>query len=231
MKKLSPRQRSVTSLITAALFLGAVTAIDYYSTFFRYEMGLMNPAIFYMETLATLGLEVSYMPILIGYCIALFFVMVPLGAYMLSKPYFDRGDRETGWLYFLTIVLPISVFGIEDVLWFRIFNYPMPMRLEWLDYSLTGLVGQLLGYGGASSASLIIVSSIGMAIVTFMWYRRLKNPLLFVNLGLFVLFALNVVPYLMLVCMGVVMLVIFLKPRLIEIKNMKRWTRSVQTAK
>ncbi len=106
----------------------------------------------------------------------------------------------------LEIILPSLAFGIlflfnfEDILWFRLFYGPRMSSvidnfqgdMWWLDFHLAGWIGTFMGFGGATSLSLMIISSIGYVLFCLIWYKLIQDKLLFINLAFCILFIFNI---------------------------------------
>lgn len=96
--------------------------------------------------------------------------------------------------------LILILFGIEDIFIFRIFYEPPYSevindffgRMIWLDGNLAGYFGLMLGFEGATTLSLIICSIVGYSLFSLLWYYLIKDKFLFLNLGIFILFAFNI---------------------------------------
>jgi hypothetical protein len=90
----------------------------------------------------------------------------------------------------------LFVFNFEDILWFRLFYGPrMSYVIDnffgdmwWLDLHISGFLGVAMGFGGAISLSVMIVSSIGYLIFCILWYKLIRDKWLFLNLGICVLY-------------------------------------------
>ena len=130
----------------------------------------------------------------------------------------------------------LFVFNFEDILWFRLFYGPRMSfvinnllgDMWWLDFHVSGLIGAVMGFGGAISLSVMIASSIGYSIFCLLWYKLIHEKWLFLNLGICILYIFGIdivfgilgppLPYLRISLMEIAYLTTFI---LILIRNTK----------
>ncbi|MGQ4873612.1 MAG: hypothetical protein ACP6IY_05995 [Promethearchaeia archaeon] len=121
----------------------------------------------------------------------------------------------------------LFIFNFEDILWFRLFYGPnmseciddLYCKMWWLDLHMAGLIGIILGFGGATSLSVMITALIGYIIFIAIWYHLLKDKLLLLNLIIcaFYIFGIDLVflvlkppfPYLRITLMEIMFFITF----------------------
>jgi hypothetical protein len=135
-----------------------------------------------------------------AYTVSLFFILVPTVAIIAGYAmYMDHHSPRIVAATVATILVP-NFTNVEDILWFRLFVFPytpldpylayIPNWLYWLDDSLGGLLGKLLGGPGATNTSIALMSCIGIGIVLLLWANAMHlNRAMFITFVLWVLFS------------------------------------------
>jgi len=188
------------------LILLVITTIDWTVTNFYHLAQLGGVE---LEELQWWFLSYQITIFIIGGCLILIFFMYIQMNYIsrelkipIETVHYFKFFRQIPKDYKLKVILPalafglLFVFNVEDILWFRLFYGPrMSYRIDnlfehmwWLDAHPGGWIGVMMGFGYATSLSVMIASAIGYTMFCLLWYRLIQDKWLFVNLAIAILY-------------------------------------------